>query len=132
MPEMLRLLGPIALIIVGWLVARSDRTSSRRIWYAMFVVTLLAFAAVVVTGLTKQLEFSATWHRWLGHGLVIVHWLAATLGIGMVIGAWWPHRRWMCVATTLLLGASLGFVILSSITGYLGPSHGHSDQETLR
>lgn len=130
MPEMLRLLGPIVVIVVGWFAARSEPRRSRRIWYVMFAVTSLAFAAVVVTGLTRQLEFSAFWHRWLGHALVIVHWQVAPLGIGMVFGVWWPRRGWLCAATALLLCVSFALALLSSMTGYLGPAYGHSHQES--
>ncbi len=103
----------------------------RRASRYLAAVNGLALLCVIATGWLHHAGSVAALHRWLPHGLLILDWTAIPMAIG-VAAARPGGRPFAVVARVMGLLILWGDVLLATATGYLGPSHGRSDEMTFR
>jgi quinol-cytochrome oxidoreductase complex cytochrome b subunit len=86
----------------------------QRVLATLFVAGL---ACLAITGLLPPEPYSGEIHRWGAHGMIVFAWLALPLAIGL---------RYVCGLGSWKFIATLAFLflvlLLSSFTGYLGPT----------
>ena len=83
------------------------------------LATLFAtgFAGLVITGLMTADPLFHAMHRWVAHAMVIFAWLFFPPAIGLRYAS--GSGNWRLIA---LLAFTLVWLLLTSFTGYLGPT----------
>ena len=130
MLDFLRFLLFPAIVVIAWQLALRWPATARRIAWLLAAATGIFLLTLAVTGLVRPAGVTADIHKWTGHGLVIFIWLAVPFTIGVVLRSVGQRRSGIAVKILALL-ALFGIALLASMTGYLGPSHGTGDLETL-
>jgi hypothetical protein len=97
--------------------------SAYRLAFSLVLITVALWAASVLTGLLRRSDAGvADSHRWLGHGLVIVAWIASAVSLDALFG----QAGWLgpigVLARCILVCAALGSCLFAASTGYIaGP-----------
>jgi hypothetical protein len=106
-----------ALVILGWICsAATTRTA-----HTLARVTPIAIAiGIVVLLFSGPFTNADDFHRWAGHGLVIVTWLATPFALGVLAEEKLVHRPLVAIMQSLVLLLYLSLTLFASFTAYLG------------
>ena len=97
----------------------------------MAVTALLMLGCLLVSGLLEPVYVPNETHRLIGSALVIFVWLCTPFSIGVLFHTKISRTPGVAIIQGVGLLFSAAVSILAAITGYLGPSHGHNNVETL-
>ena len=123
MTDSLRLLLIPTMIAVGWFVARQSNGIAHQSarFFPLALATLLV--VVALAGVGRASDFGVTAHRWTSQVLVLATWLVVPFAAGISLQQNIRKRPVVTIAHVIVLFFLLGAILLTSLTGYLGPSH---------
>ena len=117
-------------VAVGWLLSRKWPKAARRFARSLSALIATILVTLVATGLMRSTGFSASVHKWSGHGLVIFAWNSVPFGMGVALVRGRQHP-FAGLVQTLAVSFLLIVTFLASVTGYLGPLRGQVDPMSL-
>ena len=132
MDDIIRPLLFSAIAVAAWLLSRYRSASARRAARVLAVILAGVLLCLTVTGALRPDQTAAAAHKWSAHAMVIAAWLFVPYAIGVALQRGIQRRPVQAIAGAAGLLALLGLVVISSITGYLGPTHvDHIGNESL-
>ena len=127
----LRILLLVVLLAGSGLWVRYRPKPACRLSFAFVLITAIAWAASVLTGLLRGTDrWVADGHRFSAHALIIAAWIAAAVSIGVLVGRSGRRGLWGVLARTMLVCAAVGSCILTAATGYLQSQIPGSEPDT--
>jgi quinol-cytochrome oxidoreductase complex cytochrome b subunit len=121
MPEIARWLLVAGVVVAGVMLQRHRPEFARRLARACSLLLFASFACVLWTGAHEPGSPTSESHRWTGHAMVIVAWMAVWFAVAVVLGREYAASPLKALTKSALLLLTLALVLLASFTGYLIP-----------
>ena len=108
---------------VTWYVAGVRGELARKLARLLPIAPGIVLGILIVSGCSRAMGGAGATHRWAGHALVIVLWACVPFAVGALLRLYFRTRPVVAIVQLVTLLFVLCIGLLSSFTGYLGPSH---------